>query len=446
MRLSTPTQKSGLPDGLGSTVTTQVAILALGAGSGILSARLLGPVGRGELAALVLWPSMLIFLAAMGIDQAIVFFTGKHSFGHSEIWTASIALGLVQSLLVILVGMLIIPAALQHYPSKVRDLSYLFLAFSPLVILCGYPGDIFQGRMELTRFNVLRTTPAVVYTGGLFLLLLTRRPLLEDVVAFQLLGYAMAFLGGCWLLHRCQLIRLRWNRTACQGIFAFGFKTQLGNVSNFVNRSADQLVLSLFVAPRELGLYAVAVTVATGIGFLPQAAGMVTLASGSNADEAEAKRVVSRNFRISLVWLIVACATLFAIAGPLIRFAFGPAFSGSTLACRILLPGVVALGLNQVLYDGARSFGHPALPSYAEGAATAVTLVGLYLLLPRYGFAGAAIASTCAYAGSFILMLFLTRTKLRLGVWELVGLARGLPARQSGQAAVDALPVGRTTE
>ena len=47
------------------TFSTSLVIQACGAGTGILTARLLGPVARGELATVILWP---VILSNLGID------------------------------------------------------------------------------------------------------------------------------------------------------------------------------------------------------------------------------------------------------------------------------------------------------------------------------------------------------------------------------------------
>lgn len=412
--------KSRLTGRFTSTVVAQAAILGFGSLSGIAAARLLGPHGRGELAALTLWPTMLISLAAMGINQAIVFNTGKRLWALSELWTASTMIGLGQSIVVVAVGVPVISLALKHYSSGVRDLAWMFLAVSPLVILGGYPGNLLQGTLDFSSFNLIRTIAPFVYAGGVAALLFLDRPSLRDVVSSQILGYALAFCIGHWLLFRGAPLHFAWNRQACWSLVTYGWKTQLGNVSSYINRSADQLVLSLFVAPGELGLYAVAVTMATAVGLFPQAAGIVTLATGSSSNPVEARKILGQSFRASLFWLIVVCSLLFILAPALIRLVFGSAFARSASACRILLPGAAALGLNQVLYDGARSLGEPALPSYAEGFATVVTFLGLWAFLPKFGFIGAAIASTLAYLSSLALMLFLCRSRIRISLRDLL--------------------------
>src|SRR5579863_7704092 len=64
--------------------------------------------------------------------------------------------------------------------------------------------------------------------------------------------------------------------------------------------------------------------------------------------------------------------------------------------------------------------GRPGLPSIAEGISMVVTAIGLYLLVPRYGFIGAAIISSIAYTTSFLLMLVLAHNQLGLSLRTLL--------------------------
>ena len=62
-----------------STVLGQSLILGLGTLTGILSARMLGPVGRGEYAAVIIWPTGIATLLSLGINQAIAFNVGRRA-------------------------------------------------------------------------------------------------------------------------------------------------------------------------------------------------------------------------------------------------------------------------------------------------------------------------------------------------------------------------------
>jgi O-antigen/teichoic acid export membrane protein len=410
----------------GSTLVAQVGILGLGTLTSILSARLLGPRGRGELAALTMWPSMLAFLAAMGLNQSIVFYTGQRRHGTSEIFTAATVIGLAQSFCVILAGMLVVPLALRGYSPEVIHLGKVFLFFTPALMLAGYPGNILQGKLNLISFNALRAITPLTFALGIVILFFLKRAFLKDVVWIQILGLVLAFAGAYGVLLAKERLHFVVDGQAFKNLLSYGWKSQLSSVTYYVNQRLDQLLLSIFVPPRELGLYVVAVTVSTALSFFPQASAMVTLAAGSNSAPDGARAIIARSFRSSLLWLIGGCSVFFVIAPWLIPFAFGASFKGSIIACRILLPGTVAMGLNQVLYDGARSMGHPALPSYAEGLAMVLTGGGLYLLLPRFGFVGAAIASTAAYSASLLLMIILCRARLGIGALQLLRSPRDL--------------------
>jgi O-antigen/teichoic acid export membrane protein len=633
-----------MAEGFVPTLLAQMSVLALGVFTGVASARLLGPQGRGELAALILWPSVLVMLASLGMNQAIVFYTGKQRYPMAHVWAACTLIGLAQSVCVVLVGLRVLPWALHAYAPGVRHLALVFLFATPFLMMGGYPGNLLQGSLDLASFNLIRIIAPLAYALGLAVLLLLRRADLASVVSVQILGYVLALAGGYWLLFRklglfcsgglrppqslisksgavglplgvstftparqegtgrsacatvtqpllavhpaqfgpptqnlenpggglrppqlksgdvrsprpvspftaakqegtgrsacatvtqpllavhpaqfgpptqdlenpggglrpsqlksgdvrsprpaspftpagpegtgrsaCATVpqpllavhglrpprRLTTfsaakqegtGRSACatvtqpllavhpakrrsetaataalprfpinldvfKSLLTYGGKTQLATITSYINQRLDQLVLSIFIRPPELGLYVVAVTVSTVLSCFPQAAAVVTLANGSNLPREGAKAVIANSFRTSLAWLVAGCSALFLAVPWLIPLVFGARFSGSVLACRILLPGSVAIGLNQVLYDGARSLDEPALPSYGEGLAAVLTCCGLYVLLPRLGFLGAAIASTVAYTASSIFMLALYHFRLGFPLRELL--------------------------
>jgi enterobacterial common antigen flippase len=399
------------------TAFAQFAMLGLGVVSGIASGRLLGPQGRGELAAITVWPMTLSFLVSLGTNQAIVFYTGKKRYSVSEVWTASGVIALVQSVLVLCMGAALIPFLLHKYPSEDRSLSLVFLLAMPAMIIGGYPGNILQGKGDLVRFNKLRMISPAIYASGLFALLLMRLSSLPAVLWMQVGGYAVAVAFAVWVVYRLERPKFVWVRAAATDLLKYGSKTHLASVTSFLNQRVDQLVLSLLIPAQELGLYAVAVTLAMSVTFLPAAAGIVTFSHGSNQSEETLRNTIRRSFRLSLLWLLVGCSALFVLTPVLINLALGPRFANSVFACRLLLPGIVALGLNQVLYGGANAIGQPLLPSYAEAAGLAATIIGLTIFAPRFGFIGAAIVSSIAYTISLGVMLVLAsrRMKIHLG-------------------------------
>jgi O-antigen/teichoic acid export membrane protein len=85
----------------------------------------------------------------------------------------------------------------------------------------------------------------------------------------------------------------------------------------------------------------------------------------------------------------------------LIQFIYSSAFIGAYIPMLMLLPGVVLLGGAKVLTNEIAGRGYPHYNSINAGLALVLT-VGLDLMLiPRYGVAGAALASSIAYSTIF---------------------------------------------
>jgi len=409
-------------DHYGSTVFGQGLVLGLGILTGILSARMLGPVGRGEYVAAVAWPAGIMTVVSLGINQAVAYHVGRKSFSLSEMTTASLLIGVVQSVVTILIGLALLPRVLVNYSSTVHYLGFFFLFMTPAWIFGIYASNLFQGSQDLYRFNLIRVLPPIVYFAGLFGLYLSHRGTLSGVIYSQVSGYVLSLVFGATLVWTRLRPSWAWNAATVPSLVSFGWRTQATSLTNYFNQRIDQLILSLFVPPQQLGFYAVAVTLSMAVTVFPYAAGIVTFSRGSSQQPKDATSTISRSFRASLLWLLAMCTALYFLAPILMHLVFGAAFNGSIVACRILLPGALMIGMNQVLYNGASALGRPGLPSCAEGVSVAVTAVGLYVLVPRYGYVGAAIVSSVAYTVSFFVMLTLAHHLLGLRLRALLGM------------------------
>ena len=416
----------------GSTFVGQGLTLGLGILTGILSARMLGPVGRGEYAAIIIWPMGIASFLGFGINQAVVFYLGQREITPSEGATAVTAIGMIQSVISVAIGLLVVPIVLAKYSPEVQHLGILFVLLTPALILGGYPANVFQGLQDMHRFNLIRLVAPFTYAVALLGLYFAHRASLNNVIVSQLAAYILALALGSTVAWRILRLRRQWNSSAIPRLLHFGFRLQGLSIATYVNQRIDQLVLSLFVPPKQLGFYAVAVTLSTAVAVFPQAAGIVAFSRGSSQSSGDAKETIGVAFRASLIWLLVSCSLLYGLAPFLIRLVFGGAFDGSILACRILLPGALMTGLSFVLYNAASALGRPGLTSYAEGISVIVTATGLYLLVPTYGYIGAALTSSVAYTVSFVVMLILAHVLLGLSLSDL--LFGGLWSTNAGRA------------
>src|SRR5438552_2316532 len=93
----------------GRTFVTNAIIIILGLLNSILLSRWMGATGRGELAAAMLWPVLLIYILNLGLQPTIVYFAAQPGADHSLLFTNSLWLTAAQSLVALPLGYLLMP-------------------------------------------------------------------------------------------------------------------------------------------------------------------------------------------------------------------------------------------------------------------------------------------------------------------------------------------------
>jgi len=188
---------------------------------------------------------------------------------------------------------------------------------------------------------------------------------------------------------------------------AFGLKSWFGALGEVVNLRLDQLLMIRLVSSHDLGLYAIAVNLATLPTLATSAFGSFVLPRVAGGDE----HVVDRASRVAVVVILLA-GSLVALALPIgLPLVFGDAFSGSLPMTLILLAGLIPMSLISILNPALGGAGVPAAGSYAQIAALVVTVPGLIVALPLIGAIGAAIVSSVAYMVSAAVLLLIARRR-----------------------------------
>src|SRR5204862_3522182 len=80
------------------TIASRFAVIGLNAATGILTARLLAPEGRGELAAISIWPVLVAGLATLGLPTALVYHGRRDPARLGELTASALALAAIAGL------------------------------------------------------------------------------------------------------------------------------------------------------------------------------------------------------------------------------------------------------------------------------------------------------------------------------------------------------------
>jgi O-antigen/teichoic acid export membrane protein len=395
---------------------------------GVLLARLLGANGYGVFAYVLALVTLLSIPAQSGLPNLVMRETARGmGQGHPElvqgIWRWSGKFVVVFSLvLVLLAGPLLL--LWQGGVNSLQGTTLVWaLALVPLIALGNLRGAALQGLQKI----VVGQLPEFLIEPGLFVLLLGIAGLLSHgglsaplAMALQVLAALVAFLAGAWMLwrntprsvRRAQPLSEGWSWMASSFLFALiaGF--------GVLSRQTSTVILGIFVPPTQVGVYRVAVQVASLTSFGLMAINTVVaprfahLYAQGKMDRLQ--RLATGSARVVLA-VSLALSTLFILAGkPFIILVFGSDFATSYTPMVILVVGqIMNSSVGSVAYL-LNMTGHER-ETVRGLAAGALSSVGLNLLLvPVWGIRGAAAATASSMIVWNFVLWWEVRKRLRI--------------------------------
>jgi O-antigen/teichoic acid export membrane protein len=386
---------------------TNLVMSALGTISGIVAARLLGPHGRGELAAMQTWPVMIGYLALLGMGDALVFYSAREPERAGGYLASALAIALISGVPFVLVAYLAMPLVLAAQAPPIIAAARWYLLVVPLLALQGLPFCPLRGRGDFAAWNGLRVTPQVFWVVILAVawFLGKRDP---GALAFAYLGALALLVFMVGVVVKRRVPGPFWpQRTAVKPLLRYGLPCVLTTLPQILNLRMDQMLMAGLLPSTALGLYVVAVAWSNAVVPLLSAVAFAIFPEvASKVSESERAAALSRGTRFAALMALVTSLLLFIITPHGLVVVFGEKFKAATLAALILVPAGAIAGFNSVLEDGLRGLGRPASVMQAEFAGLIVTVVALALMLRHFGIVGASIASLIGYTTVTVGLLF----------------------------------------
>lgn len=384
---------------LGTAVTTVLAVI-----TSVLTARLLGPSGKGAYFLLYSTLNTLVALAGLKLVFSQAYYRTSMSLG--QLLASSFLLSIFSGTAATCIGLAIIWPFLDSVFKEV-DLSYVLavIAMAPALVIATNFRSLLDADYQTTYGTVTITIRPL-----LFLLFFGSFSVMgwftvgSALVAMFISIVGMAVIGSAFLLKEA---RPDYSELL-EGIkkqFFYSVRSHLGLVFKTMQSRFDIFIVAYFVDLTAVGLYSVALTISDMAGKLSQVTATVLL-SHLAKDKSESMRpdVVVRVSRIMFLVSSLMVITLAVGATSILTIAFGDAFVPSATAIYLLLPGVLAMSifrnLNLILVMNNR----PGLYSGITSVGVATMIIGDVLLIPGLGINGAALASTISFVFTLLVI------------------------------------------
>ena len=154
------------------TTGSNIMLALLGVLTGALAARLLGPDGRGQLAAIQMWPNFLAIIGNLGLPDALVYYSARARAESGRYAGSAVLLNVLVSLAFMALGYAALPFLLSAQAPEVVSTARWYLLLLPVQALW-LPYHGLRGLSDFTAWNATRFLAALGWLGLLVFGLLT---------------------------------------------------------------------------------------------------------------------------------------------------------------------------------------------------------------------------------------------------------------------------------
>jgi O-antigen/teichoic acid export membrane protein len=414
---------SGAVEAVVANAVTNVALAGLGFVTGTISARVLGPVGRGELAAIQIWPSFISCFAFLGLSEALLYFCAVTPKDSRQYTISAGVVALVSAVAAASLAYFLLPVLMQHQPWRLVGAARQYLLILPVLAILAAVSPPLRATGRFALWNVFRAAPQFLWLAVIVWAVLTGSTTARPMAW----GYAVSLGIAAVPLAVVSLAvspgHASFDSRSLVPLLRYGLSSVGGSISQALNLRMDQMLIAALLPSRELGLYVAAVAWSTlAIPMTSALAFVVVPVIAANHRDGSVRFALLSRLGAALSFAAVLALLPFTQFG--IRTLFGRPFAEATFCALILVVASGFSGFNLVTAEVLKGVKRPGPGTLAELIGLAVTIVGLIIVLPRFGFIGAAWVSLVSYAATSIALIAFSARIATVGIGDLLILKR----------------------
>lgn len=390
-------------DGL-YTFAVRLLNIGMAAGLTVLTARMLGPSGRGTYA-LPGVEAALVASAFGGLSSATSYFFLNRNASRQALWPV---FGCTALLTAIAAGALFLITHFTGQQWAAPPAAAVLPSLALLNVATGYAIGVKRVRFTttLTALQTFLTIAAI----GLSFVFFAKTPDIAIAAWIGATGLA-ALIATVVVLADSRTRLTGTDRVSFLEYLRFCARVSAVYVVSLLNYRVDLYIVALFLPAAALGMYGIAVSAAESLLVPTQVAALVTSPHLGGLDLRNAALLTARCVRNNLLVALAVCVPLFIFAGPLIGAVYGRRFLPLVPAFDVLLIGVLALSLSSPISSYfTLKLGRPQVAFWLASLSAVICIGTTLAVIHRYGMVGAALGSTAGYvAGQALALLYFGR-------------------------------------
>jgi O-antigen/teichoic acid export membrane protein len=392
------------------TIVARIVVLAAGLGASIVTARALGPGGRGQYYALTTVAATIAQFGNLGLSSSNTYLAARD---RAASWSLVVnGLWICAAIAVIAVAVIAVTGEQLAVRLQVpRELLWAACLLGPAMLAFTFGSSVLVANERFGSLNGWQVLNALLAAGALGACAAMGAGVSTFVMATALA--AIVTVGVLTVdLARGQRISLRFDISLFRRGMAFASRAYLALLIAFLLQRAAVTLLAAYRAPREIGFFSVAAQIYDVLVIFPTSVSMVLfpmLIRQRTETWATTRQVLMVTFCV----MLVACVLAAILGRPLIPLVFGHAFTPSYAVMLWLLPGVILISIITILSQFLVADGFPAALVVNWVVGFGCCLAAGIPLTERFGAPGAAAAQSIGIAAVAIGATFLTAQRIR---------------------------------
>lgn len=370
------------------TLLSRLLILVINIVTGVITARILGSEGRGEQAALILWPQFLAYSITLGLPSALLYNMRRYSEQKSKLISAALVITGGLGLIATAIGIIFIPQWLDQYSLEVVRQAQQFMVMSPLILISTTLLAALEAENEFTLTNRMRYLMPLATLTMLGALALTKSLTPWTAGLTYLLPTIPITL---WLLaHFWKRFRFVWYDLgkAYKLLTSYGIRSYGVDLVNILAMQLDQVLVVGLLSPTSMGMYAVTLSLSRMMIILQNAIVTVLFPKAVNRSKEDVVALTGQAARLSMVLLIPIAVTIIWLGPILLGWFYGTEFLGAVLLLRLLVVEALISSLVWILAQAFMALGRPGTATLLQGLGLGISVPIMLLLIPVYGLEG----------------------------------------------------------
>ena len=374
------------------TVISSLFSVLIGLITGVLTARILGPSGRGELGTIQLYGSLASSILTSGLPISLTYFSLKYNRLSTTFFFSTIFIALILSLFIAPIFYVIIPYLLRSSPNLISS-AQLYLWFIPLGIMTACLLAYTQGIKNIILWNVSRLLASLFWLFPILAIYFLKINLsAKGVSIIYLISLLIYIISLLIIINIHSPLKFRIKLDYCIKIVKYGIPNTFYTFSQLSNTKLDLIFISYLFTSKDIGLYIIALSWSTAHLPLTNAVSSIILPHLSNIKNNDHKfQFFNQTSRINSIINLLVAFFIIIISPFVIPLLFGKSYSESIQLSNILIIGTVFSNVKLTIGEALRSIGLAGKLLKSEFIALIISPILFYIFSNYFKLYGIAI-------------------------------------------------------